>query len=91
MSPPACGWKPSAPGFYWARWMKASPGMHEGEELAPALEWEIVEVWENHIGTECEADKEHGIEKFGVSVCGVRETQWLKDFIWLKSEPIQQP
>lgn len=81
-------WTPTKPGFYWARWMKAAPGTHEGDELTPALEWEIVEVWENHIGTGCEAD---GCEKWGVSVTGVRETQWLPDFIWLKSEPLEQP
>ncbi|HVL12500.1 MAG TPA: hypothetical protein VM529_08045 [Gemmata sp.] len=84
-------WKPSKPGFYWARWMKASEGTHEGEELAPALDWEIVEVWENHIGDECEADAAHGVEKFAVSVCGVREAQWLRDFIWLEAEPLAVP
>ena len=84
-------WTPTKPGFYWARWMTAATGTHEGEELVPALNWEVVEVWVNHIGTECEADKELGIEKFGVSVPGVRETQWLENFIWIKAEPLEVP
>lgn len=81
-------WQPSKPGFYWARWMTCSPGTHEGHELVPAPDWEVVEVWENHIGTDCEAN---GFEKFGVSVTGVRESQWLDNFIWLKAEPLEVP
>lgn len=71
--------------------MKAADGTHEGDELTPALEWEIVEVWANHIGDTCEADAQHGVEKWAVGVCGVREAQWPRDFIWLEMEPIPQP
>lgn len=78
---------PTKPGFYWARWMTAARGTHEGDELVPASEWEVVEVWENYIGDPCEAD---AAEKFGVSVPGVRETQWLENFIWIP-EPIPMP
>lgn len=81
-------WRPTKPGFYWARWMTAAPGTHEGDELTPAPDWEVVEVWENYIGDPCEADR---AEKFGVSVTGVRESQWLQNFIWLKAEPMVQP
>lgn len=87
---------PTKPGHYWARWMKAAEGTHEGDELTPAAEWEVVQVWENHIGSECEADEECGIEKWAVSVPGVRETQWPGCFQWDigpsgKPEPILEP
>lgn len=85
---PIVKWQPTKPGFYWARWMTAAPGTHEGEELVPAQDWEVVEVWENYISDPCEADR---VEKFGVAVTGVRETQWLHNFIWLKAEPLEQP
>ncbi len=71
--------KPNKPGFYWALWIKAANGTHEGNELTPHREWEIVEVWENFTGEPCEADAD---EKFGVSVAGVRESQWLNNFVW---------
>lgn len=71
--------QPTKPGFYWAKWIAASIGTHEGDDLVPANDFEVVEVWENFIGEPCEADKG---EKFGVSVTGVRETQWLNNFIW---------
>lgn len=71
--------KPCVPGFYWAFWLTASRGTHEGDQLTPANDWGIVEVWENFIGDPCEADK---AEKLGVSVPGVRETQWLDNFKW---------
>jgi hypothetical protein len=67
--------RPTKPGFYWALWLKASPGTHNGDELTPALDWEVVEVWLNHIRDDEE-------EKFGVSVPGVQETQWPEDFEW---------
>ena len=74
--------KPTKPGFYWAMWLTHEPDTHEGDELTPATNWEVVQVWENHIGTECEADKEMGIEKYRVSVPGVRESQTLDNFKW---------
>ncbi len=70
---------PSKPGFYWARWLTCSPGTHEGDQLVPSRDWEVVEVWENFVGEPCEAD---ACEKFGVSVPGVREAQWLENFQW---------
>ena len=39
--------KPTKPGFYWARWLTATEHTHEGCELTPAPNWEVVEVWEN--------------------------------------------
>lgn len=66
---------PKEPGFYWALWMTASRKTHEGDELTPAAEWDVVEVWQNHVGPEDD-------ETFGVSVPGVREAQWLENFIW---------
>ena len=77
--------KPTNPGFYWALWLTSEPGTFYGDDLTPATDWEVVEVWENHIGTECEADKERGIEKFRVSVPGVRESQTLANFKWGKA------
>lgn len=84
---------PTKAGFYWARWMTAADGTHEGDELTPSRDWEVVEVWENFVGTPCEADR---TEKFGVSVPGVRESQWLHNFQWDvgpsgKCEPIREP
>ena len=70
---------PTSPGFYWALWLTAAPGTHEGDQLTPASSWEVVEVWENFRGDPCEADR---AEKFGVSVPGVREAQWLENFRW---------
>jgi hypothetical protein len=74
--------QPTKPGFYWALWLTAAPGTHEGDELTPASDWEVVEVWENVLGDPCEADASFGVQKFGVSVPGVRETQWLENFKW---------
>lgn len=84
---------PTKPGHYWAKWMTATESTHEGDQLTPASAWEIVQVWENFIGTECEADAD---EKWGVSVPGVRESQWLNNFRWDvgpsgKPEPIPEP
>lgn len=73
---------PTKPGFYWAQWVKAEPDTFEGNELTLPEGWAVVEVWENHIGTPCEADEEHGIEKYLVFVGGVRESQPLRNFQW---------
>jgi hypothetical protein len=89
--------KPTRPGFYWALWTSPAAGTHDAAELIfPAPSWEVVEVWANHIGTECEADKFYGAPKFGVAVPGVRESQWLDNFRWDvgpsgKCEPIPEP
>lgn len=66
---------PTKPGFYWALWTTASSKTHEGSELTPAPDWDVVEVWQNHIGPE-------NSESLAVSVPGVRETQWLNNFVW---------
>lgn len=71
--------QPTEPGFYWARWLTAAPRTHEAHLWTFPLDWEVVEVWENFLGEPCEADAD---EKFGVSVPGVREAQWLENFEW---------
>jgi hypothetical protein len=73
--------KPTKPGFFWAMWLSAATGTHEGDQPTPSDKWEVVEVWENFLGDACEADAD---EKVGVSVPGVRETQWLNNFKWGK-------
>lgn len=84
---------PTQPGFYWALWTSPAPGTHEAAEITfPVAKWEIVEVWINRVDP-CEADKG---EEFGVSVTGVRESQWLHNFRWDvgpsgKCEPIPEP
>ncbi len=66
---------PKKPGWYWAKWKIPSPGTHEGEELTPSDFWEIAEVWANTVDPNSE-------EPLGVSVTGVRETQWPDQFYW---------
>lgn len=66
---------PAAEGYYWAKWRIASDDTHEGDELTPSDEWEIVQVNNN--------GGEYGtLEEFSVSVHGVRETQWRDCFVW---------
>lgn len=84
---------PTKPGFYWAQWLSPAPNTHEAGEWTFPLEWGVVEVWENFIGESCEADR---CEKFGVSVPGVRETQWVENFRWDvgpsgRPEPVAEP
>jgi hypothetical protein len=70
--------RPTRPGFYWARWIKPASGTHEAEELTfPAKDWEVVDVWINHI--DWENDPEEGL---CVHIPGVREGQWLDCFEW---------
>jgi hypothetical protein len=71
--------KPTKPGFYWARWLTPVPNTFEAGEWSFPMEWAVVEVWENFIGEPCEAD---AAEKWGVSVPGVREMQWVENFEW---------
>lgn len=71
--------EPTKAGFYWALWLTAAQGTHEGDQLTPSNDFEVVKVWENFRGEPCEADVS---EKFGVSVPGVRESQWLENFKW---------
>jgi hypothetical protein len=70
---------PLKPGYYWAKWVRASEGTHEAEDLTPSDQWEIVQVNWNYLGWEDDPTDE---EALSVSVPGVRETQWRKDFTW---------
>lgn len=70
---------PMKPGYYWAKWQKAAAGTHEGDELTPAINWEIVQVNANHM---CWEDDPAEDEALSVSVPGVRETQWRNCFEW---------
>jgi hypothetical protein len=84
---------PTKAGFYWARWVKAAQSTHEGDQLTPSRNWEVVEVWENFLGDATEVDQS---EKWGVSVPGVRESQWVDCFQWDigpsgRPEPIIEP
>ena len=72
---------PQKPGYYWALWTKAARDTHEGDELTPAIEWEIVQVNWNVMDWEDETD-EQDPERLSVSVFGVRECQWRDGFIW---------
>lgn len=49
---------------------------HEGNELTPAHNWEIVQVNDNNV------DDPNDDEYLSVSVAGVRETQWRDCFVW---------
>jgi hypothetical protein len=70
---------PMKPGYYWALWTVAHEGTHEGDNLTPASNWEIVQVNANTINWERDAEED---EALSVSVCGVRETQWRDCFLW---------
>jgi hypothetical protein len=74
---------PTVPGFYWAKWKIAAKGTHEGDELTPSNDWEVVEVWSNVCDSvEHPEDGPDGTPAFGVHVPGVRETQWPDCFFW---------
>lgn len=72
---------PQKPGYYWAKWQIASDDTHEGDELTPACNWEIVQVNDNINGWQDLTDEEEP-ERLSVSVAGVRETQWRDCFVW---------
>lgn len=72
---------PQQPGYYWAKWQIAADGTVEGDELTPAIDWEIVQVNWNILGWESLSDDEN-IERLSVSVCGVEMTQWRDCFLW---------
>lgn len=69
--------KPTEPGFYWALWLTAAHGTHEGDQLTLPQSMEVVEVFRNQLYPAQVDD-----EEFGVAVTGVRETQWLHNFRW---------
>lgn len=74
---------PDKPGYYWAKWKIAADGTHEGDDLTPAREFEIVQVNANMAGWESvEPHQADYDERLSVSVPGVRETQWLDCFVW---------
>lgn len=67
--------KKITPGYYWAKWRIATDATHEGDELTPSDQWEIVQVNDNN--------GEPGTgEELSVSVPGVREVQWPDCFVW---------
>ena len=76
---------PTKPGYYWAIWMTPAKKTHEGKLLklpAHPDDWQVVEVFLNHIGPEDD-------ESLAVFVGGVRECQWLENFKW--GPGIQRP
>jgi len=74
---------PLKPGYYWAKWKIAADGTHEGDELTPSGQFEIVQVNANVSGwDEITPDHAGFDERLSVSVCGVRETQWPDCFVW---------
>lgn len=73
---------PTKPGYFWAKWKIPADGTHEGADLCPSDNWEVVQVNDNN-GL--------GDEKFSVSVPGVRETQWLDCFFWGKFVTALEP
>jgi len=74
---------PQAPGFYWGRWIKACPGTKEGDDLAPAHEWEVMHVVDNNSDVPM------------VMVPGVQKWQPLENFEWGEfvspERPIETP
>lgn len=66
---------PKQPGYYWAKWRIATDETHEGDELTPSNEWEIVQVNDN-------GGEPGSSEELSVSVPGVREVQWRDCFFW---------
>ncbi len=66
---------PTKPGYYWAKWRIATDETHEGDELTPCDDWEIVQVNDN-------GGEPGTLTELSVSVHGVRETQWRDQFVW---------
>lgn len=72
---------PQETGYYWAKWQIATDETFEGDELTPAVEWEIVQVNDNMFCWEDYTD-EQDPERLSVSIPGVREVQWRDCFVW---------
>lgn len=70
---------PTKPGYYWAQWRIPADDTHEGGELCPSNEWEIVQVNANGVNWQDDPTED---EALSVSVAGVRETQWRDCFVW---------
>ena len=70
---------PLKPGYYWAKWKIPADGTHEGIDLCPSDEWEIVQVNANRVDWKSDPKDD---EALSVSVAGVRETQWRDCFVW---------
>lgn len=62
---------PQEPGYYWAKWQKATDDTPDRENCTPIDEWEIVEVGE-----------EHPYVPLYVLVPGVTTAQLLECFTW---------
>lgn len=70
-------------GFWWAKWLKASPGTDDdGECCDGGTHFEPVEVFANC--TDPDSD-----EPWRVAVMGVRKSQSVENFEW--GEPITPP
>ena len=70
---------PTKPGYYWALWIKAAEGTHEGDQITPAKGEEIVQVNANSAFWHEDPLED---EALSVLVAGVRETQWRGGFVW---------
>ncbi|WAJ27588.1 hypothetical protein [Antarcticirhabdus aurantiaca] len=66
---------PIKPGYYWAKWRIATDETHEGDEQTPSDTWEIVHVNDNN------GEPGSG-EELSVAIAGVREGQWIDQFVW---------
>lgn len=82
--PPQATWHvagaiPLKPGYYWAKWKIPAEDTHEGDELCPSRNWEIVQVNANRVDWQSDPSDD---EALSVSVCGVREVQWRDCFFW---------
>lgn len=66
---------PNREGFYWAKWRIADDGTREADELTPSDKWEVVDVFENHLGPD-------DGDKWRVHVPGVERSQSAENFYW---------
>ena len=62
-------------GFYWAKWRIADEGTPPDLCMGAGAQWEVVEVFENHI---CDGEP----DQFRVSVTGVAGSQSFENFYW---------
>lgn len=72
---------PQEPGHYWAKWLTAAEGTIEGDEITPALRWEIVQVNVNALNWKLLTD-EQDMDRLSVFVPGVQQTQRRDFFLW---------
>lgn len=74
--------RPTGPGYFWAKWLKASPGTRDGDHLTPDDAWSVVEVFGN-------GDESHP-DHLMVFVPGVETPQVIADFAW-GARPLPEP